>query len=383
MKPPRRFPLVAILALAVLCCGSAGMSALRASELASPDADVLLEGQSLTLKAEVEGGVAPFRYLWFKDYSPIPGAVEPELRFESLRLSDSGQYWVTVFNDGGSTTSAMETLVVRSGEPGRLANVSIVGSANDRIVVGFSLGGAGRSGSTAVLARAAGPALAQFGVVGALTDPVLTIFDQGRLVSTNDDWGGDALLSSASTAVGAFPFLAASKDAAVVLSLTRSSYSAEVVDGDKGTGVTVVELYDTTDAANHVTPRLINISARGITGINESTLTAGFTIQGGGSVKVLLRGIGPALERFGVTGVLANPRVTLFRGGTLIASNENWSDVEPTTIEVAQTAVGAFAMGEKSQDAALVISLIPGSYSAQVSSASGSGMALVEVYEVP
>jgi hypothetical protein len=212
---------------------------------------------------------------------------------------------------------------------------------------------------------------------------VLSVFEQGRLVSRNDDWGGDASLSAASNAVGAFPFLAASKDAAVVLSLSRSNYSAEVVDGNKGTGVTVVELYDTTGVANHVTPRLINISARGTTGTNESTLTAGFTIQGEGRVKVLLRGIGPALERFGVTGVLANPKVTLFRGGTMIASNDNWSDVDPAAIEVAQSAVGAFVMDEKSRDAALVISLSPGSYSAQVSSTSGSGMALIEVYEVP
>jgi hypothetical protein len=372
-----------MLAFAVVCGGAVSVGVSRASESATPDDGVLLEGQSLTLKAEVEGGVAPFRYLWFKDFSPIPGAVAPELRFESLRLSDAGQYWVTVFNDGGSTTSAIETLVVRSGEPGRLANVSIVGSANDRIVVGFTLGGAGRSGSTAVLARAAGPALAQFGVRGALADPVLTVFEQGRLVSTNDDWGGDALLSAASNAVGAFPFLAASKDAAVVLSLPRSSYSAEVVDGGKGTGVTVVELYDTPDAANHVTPRLVNVSARGATGASEPTLTAGFTIQGEGGVKVLLRGIGPALERFGVTGVLANPRVVLFRGEALIASNDNWSEVDAGAIEAAQTAVGAFALGEKSQDAAVVILMSPGSYSAQVSSTSGSGMALIEVYEVP
>jgi hypothetical protein len=47
----------------------------------------------------VEGGQGPFHYLWFKDHLPIPGATNPELTFDSLRASDSGTYWVTVFND--------------------------------------------------------------------------------------------------------------------------------------------------------------------------------------------------------------------------------------------------------------------------------------------
>ena len=46
--------------------------------------------------------------------------------------------------------------------------------------------------------------------------------------------------------------------------------------------------------------------------------------------------------------------------------------------------VGAFALPTASRDAAILMTLMPGSYSAQVSGVNNiSGMAIVEVYEVP
>ena len=48
------------------------------------------------------------------------------------------------------------------------------------------------------------------------------------------------------------------------------------------------------------------------------------------------------------------------------------------------TAVGAFALNPDSKDAALLLSLEPGAYTVQVSGVGGgTGVALVEVYEVP
>jgi hypothetical protein len=47
-------------------------------------------------------------------------------------------------------------------------------------------------------------------------------------------------------------------------------------------------------------------------------------------------------------------------------------------------AVGAFPLGAASKDAALVVTLPPGSYTVHVSGVGGStGVALVEVYLVP
>jgi hypothetical protein len=374
----RWFQLPALVLAVVL--GTTGGIALSADNPGSIG-DVF-EGEPLTLRAEVEGGQAPFHYLWFKDYIPISGATNPELRFEAMSRSDSGTYWVTVFNDSGSATSPPEVITVGPGKPSRLGNVSIVSSAQERVVVGFTLGGAGTSGTTEILARAAGPSLAQLGVSGGLQDPVLSLFRQGQLLSTNDDWGDNVALSAAAVKVGAFPFSAASRDSAVLLALTPSGYTAEVVDSGSGVGVTVIELYDTRPApVDRARPRLINISARGVAGGDGIPLTAGFTIQGGASVTVLLRGVGPSLGKFGITDVVADPSLTLFQGDTIVSANDNWGQTAPT-VTAAQTKVGAFTLTAGSLDAALVVALRPGSYSAQVSGAN-AGFALIEVYEVP
>jgi hypothetical protein len=224
--------------------------------------------------------------------------------------------------------------------------------------------------------------LAQFGIKNALNDPVLMVFQGAQLITSNDDWGDDLSLAATAAAVGAFPFVNSSKDSAVILSLPRADYSAEVVEGSSGTGVTVVELYDASKP-DGPTPRLINISARGTMSGEDAPLTAGFTIEGETTVTVLLRGLGPSLERIGVVGAVSNPRLSLFRGSTLISSNENWGDVAPAEIEAAQTAVGALALEPASLDAAMLIPLRPGSYTAQLSSASNAGVARIEVYEVP
>ena len=125
------------------------------------------------------------------------------------------------------------------------------------------------------------------------------------------------------------------------------------------------------------------MSARGNTGVVGAPLTAGFTIQGDTAVKVLVRGVGPSLERLGETGGVGDPRLNLFRGPNLVSSNENWSDTSSAAIESAQSAVGAFPLEGDSLDAALLVSLKPGSYTAQISSPGSPGVAQIEVYEVP
>jgi hypothetical protein len=53
-------------------------------------------------------------------------------------------------------------------------------------------------------------------------------------------------------------------------------------------------------------------------------------------------------------------------------------------LAAAFTRVGAFALPAGSRDAALLATLPPGAYTAQVSGVGGTtGVALVEVYEVP
>jgi hypothetical protein len=97
---------------------------------------------------------------------------------------------------------------------------------------------------------------------------------------------------------------------------------------------------------------------------------------------VLIRGVGPGLAEFGVEGTLANPRLAVFSAeGTRIAENDDWDLALAATFR----SVAAFALPDRSRDAALVVELPAGrGYTAQVSGMSGTtGEALVEVYELP
>ena len=143
-----------------------------------------------------------------------------------------------------------------------------------------------------------------------------------------------------------------------------------------------------------VTPaRLANISSRAIAGTGASAAIAGFVVSGppGSTDLVLIRGIGPSLAQFGLSGVLAYPTLTLFdSSGAQIASNDCWSvNSNFASIILAETSTGAFALNYVTTDAALLVSLAPGSYTASVSATTDfsgvidtPGVALAEVYEV-
>lgn len=69
-------------------------------------------------------------------------------------------------------------------------------------------------------------------------------------------------------------------------------------------------------------------------------------------------------------------RIQLFNArGQVVAENDDWvaADVSATADRV-----GAFRLTAGSRDAAFVASLEPGAYTAQVTSASGSGVVLIE-----
>ena len=114
-----------------------------------------------------------------------------------------------------------------------------------------------------------------------------------------------------------------------------------------------------------------------------SGLTVGFVIGGAAPVKVLVRAVGPTLGTapFGLPGVVADPQLALFSGTTKIGENDNWGGTAALSAAFAQ--VGAFALPADSKDAAVLVTLDPGNYSVQVGGLGGTGLAIVEVYEVP
>jgi hypothetical protein len=165
------------------------------------------------------------------------------------------------------------------------------------------------------------------------------------------------------------------------VTLPPGSYTVQVAGGGSGAaaqGVAIVEVYE----ADANPSSLVNLSCRARVGTGGDILIAGFTISGSESKRILIRGVGPTLANLGVTGTLADPKLELIRQGTTtpMATSDDWD----AGLAPIFTSVGAFALSPGSKDAALLVTLPPGSYTAQISGVGNtSGVAIVEVYEVP
>ncbi len=133
------------------------------------------------------------------------------------------------------------------------------------------------------------------------------------------------------------------------------------------------------------TSRLGNISTRGVAGTGGGIMIAGTVVEGTKPKQFLIRGSGPALTAFGVTGALADPVLSVYNGsGNLVATNTAWgTNLNPSAIVAAASAAGAFPFATNSKDSALLLTLSPGSYTFQLSSAAGaSGVTLVEASDL-
>jgi len=301
-----------------------------------------------------------------------------------------GSYTCVATNAGGNVTSNAATVSLTSTtDLGRLINISCraqVGTGGNILIAGFVVGGQGTSGSEPLLVRGSGPALAAFGVGGTLPDPQLQLYSGNNVLGTNNGWGGSSSISSAAAAVGAFGWSSTtSHDSALVENLQTGPYTAQIAGQGGDTGVALVEVYDATPAGTYTpsSPRLVNISTRVQVGSGGGILIAGFVIGGSSARTVLIRASGPALAAFGVPGTLPDPKLALYSGSTLLDSNFGWGG--DSSISNTAASVGAFGWSSStSNDSAILVTLPPGPYTAQIAGASGdTGVALIEVYEVP
>jgi predicted alpha/beta superfamily hydrolase len=132
-------------------------------------------------------------------------------------------------------------------------------------------------------------------------------------------------------------------------------------------------------------PNFANLSTRGRVGGGENVLIGGLIIQGNDAKRVLIRAAGPALAAYGVGNPVTDPRIRLTTlSGAAVAENDNWgSATNAAAIATAASQVGAFSFATGSRDAAILISLEPGLYTATVDSVTGiEGVVLLEAYEV-
>jgi hypothetical protein len=117
---------------------------------------------------------------------------------------------------------------------------------------------------------------------------------------------------------------------------------------------------------------------RGFVGTGEQVMIQGITVNGPEPIRALISVKGPSLSTSGITGTLANPRIDLYDSGRRrIATND---DIGPVVAGSEVALIPGYPTN--SAEAALVVVLPPGNYTAIVSSATGTGVALLEVTDL-
>jgi hypothetical protein len=307
----------------------------------------------------------------------VDGAVEGPNGVVTTSLSQA--LFPTLSFVGASTSrQTVEALV-------NLSTRTAITAARPSFTVGFVVTG---TNPKTVLVRGIGPTLASFGVNGALAAPRLELFSGSTSIATAVEWRASpnaAAIAAAAAQVGGFPLPADSRDAALLVTLAAGNYSATLSGQAGALGNALVEVYDATAGEVPRTEHLVNMSTLGTVGGGDEVLTAGFSIRGALPKRVLVRAAGPALEQFGVPNFALGVTLRVFAGTTRIAENFGWTtSPDSRLVALAAREAGAFPFAMNSNDSALLLSLPPGTYTAQVATLGGiATTALVEVYELP
>ena len=208
---------------------------------------------------------------------------------------------------------------------------------------------------------------------GVLADPTLQLIDgSGKTIFINDNWKD--LQQTGIQATGLAPPNDA--ESAMRIALQPGNYTAILAGKNGATGVGLVEVYD---IETGVAAALTNASTRGFVGTDENVMIAGFIASGGnGSTQVVVRGLGPALTQFGISGALADPELTLVDGnGNIVRSNNNWKDSQQAEIQATGKAP------PNDLEAAILATVPAGNYTAILSgNGGGTGIGLIEVYKL-
>jgi hypothetical protein len=254
-------------------------------------------------------------------------------------------------------------------DPDRLFNIStrgVVGKGDEVMIGGFIIQG---KSSKTVLIRARGPSLDLPAGVDTLADPLLKLYSGDTLIASNDDW--KATQQDEIDASGGAP--PDDAESALLIDLDPGPYTAIVEGVGGGTGVGIVEVFDSESSAED--SWLWNISTRAWVDVGDRVTIGGFIIQGESDQTVLIRARGPSLELAPGVQKLADPRLDLYSGPTLIASNDDWRSAQEQQID----ATGGAPPDDL--ESAVLITLSPGAYTAIVRGADGgTGVGIVEVF---
>ena len=130
--------------------------------------------------------------------------------------------------------------------------------------------------------------------------------------------------------------------------------------------------------------RLVNIATRAYCDTGNRVTIGGFVISGSTPKRVLIRALGPTLTAAGVANALVDPVMDVYRGQTVIASNDNWPD-DPNAAQLAPLAAslgaGPIATTDRTSSATL-LTLTPGAYTVIIRGRDATpGITLFEVFD--
>jgi len=141
----------------------------------------------------------------------------------------------------GDTGVALCELYDLAPDNSSVRNIStraLVGTGDDVLIGGFIIGG---EDPTKVMVRAIGPSLTNFGVAGALPDPILELHAaDGSLIYENDDWRGDQEQQILDSALAPTD----DREAAIIATLPPGNYTAVIHGKGNDQGVALIEVYN-------------------------------------------------------------------------------------------------------------------------------------------
>ncbi len=175
-----------------------------------------------------------------------------------------GAYTAIVSGMAGETGIGLVEVYEIDNTSSRLVNISTrgwVGTEDNTLIGGFVIDG---TQSQTLLIRARGPSLADFGINGALPDPVMQLYSGQTVIARNNDWQTvDPLCAPAGSPCGPVSQIAnlgldpcepyhqggpaptgCSRESAMLVTLAPGAYTIMVNGAGGSTGVALLEIYD-------------------------------------------------------------------------------------------------------------------------------------------
>ncbi len=373
-------------------------------------------GQAVSFSVAASG--TNLTYQWLRNTVAIAGATNASYTVPSSQAADVAAYSVRVSSSGGSVDSNQATLSVTpvgSGpititarpisinvNPGQVATFSVTAAGSGLTYQWFKNGGviAGATAVSYTIPSAQAGDAATYLVrltsgstvetpsakltVGGSAGSGLSITTQPASQTVNVAQSATFSVSASGTGTLTYQWLkddntisgatATSYMIASVQTASAGNYTVRVSNGTQNIVSATAVLVVNAPPPSGPTARLSNLSVR-------STLAAGQTlivgvVVSGGSRDILVRAAGPSLAAFGLAGAMADPRLDLYNGTTVVFSNDDW----PANLAPTFASVGAFVFPPGSKDAAFVQGFDgPRSMQARGTAA---GVVLVEAYDL-